>query len=121
MTNIEEIVTVTAQSTFGRDGAMFEGLLGFVAQLSLGLWSLVILTAIVRFVGMRIYRHSAARQPLVEIESEPTQSTPVPADVTAPVMVPHDSLRNRHVAPVSRATVSSAPVSAARAPDSVEA
>ena len=33
-------VAMTAQATFGRDGAMFEGLLGFVAQLSvvLGAW-----------------------------------------------------------------------------------
>jgi hypothetical protein len=60
MTPIES-VAVTAQATFGRDGAMFEGLLGFVAQLSLVLWSVVVFTVIVRFVGIRAYRHSAAR------------------------------------------------------------
>jgi hypothetical protein len=60
MTPVES-VAVTAQATFGRDGAMFEGLLGFVAQLSLVLWSVVVFTVIVRFVGIRMYRHSAAR------------------------------------------------------------
>ncbi|MET1089222.1 MAG: hypothetical protein ABWY04_19225 [Arthrobacter sp.] len=60
MTPVES-VAVTALATFGRDGAMFEGLLDFVAQLSLVLWSLVVFTVIVRFVGIRIYRHSAAR------------------------------------------------------------
>ena len=54
------------QGTFGRDGAMFEGLLGFVAQLSLMLWSLVIITAVIRFVGIRIYRRGAASAGLVE-------------------------------------------------------
>ncbi len=58
MTHIET-VAVTAQATFGRDGAMFNGLLGFVAQLSVVLWSLVILTAVIRFVGIRIYRRGA--------------------------------------------------------------
>ncbi|QHK20054.1 hypothetical protein GU243_10280 [Pseudarthrobacter psychrotolerans] len=61
-----EIVAVTAQATFGRDVAMFEGLLGFVAQLSLVLWGLVILTVVVRFVGIWIYRRGAARTALVE-------------------------------------------------------
>ena len=56
-----ETVAVTAQATFGRDGAMFEGLLGFVAQLSLVLWGLVTFTAVIRFVGIRIYRRGAAR------------------------------------------------------------
>lgn len=60
MTHIET-VAVTAQATFGRDGAMFSGLLGFVAQLSVVLWGLVILTAVIRFVGIRIYRSGGAR------------------------------------------------------------
>lgn len=55
---IVKSVMVTGQGTFGRDGAMFESLLGFVAQLSVVLWSLVILTAVVRFVGIRAYRHT---------------------------------------------------------------
>ena len=58
MTRVESVL-VTAQ-TFGRDGAMFESLLGFVAQLSLLLWGLVIFTAVIRFVGIRIYRRGAA-------------------------------------------------------------
>ncbi|RKR20722.1 hypothetical protein [Arthrobacter oryzae] len=64
MTHIET-VAVTAQATFGRDGAMFNGLLGFVAQLSVVLWGLVILTAVFRFVGIRIYRRGGARTRLV--------------------------------------------------------
>lgn len=58
MTRVASVV-VTAQ-TFGRDGAMFESLLGFVAQLSLVLWGLVMLTAVIRFVGIRIYRRGVA-------------------------------------------------------------
>ena len=65
MTRIES-VAVAAQSTFGRDGAMFESLLDFVAQLSVVLWILVTLTAVMRFVGIRIYRRSAARIARVE-------------------------------------------------------
>ena len=66
MTRIWESIAMAEQSTFGRDGAMFEGLLGFVAQLSIALWSLVILTTVIRFVGMRIYRRAAARKAPVE-------------------------------------------------------
>jgi hypothetical protein len=59
-------VAVAAEATFGRDGAMFEGLLGFVAQLSLVLWGVVIFTVIIRFVGIRIYRRGGAPAGLVE-------------------------------------------------------
>ncbi len=52
---------VPAQATFGRDGAMFESLLGFVAQLSLVLWSVVTLTVVIRFIGIRFYRRAARR------------------------------------------------------------
>lgn len=41
---------------------MFEGLLDFVAQLSLVLWGLVVLTVVIRFAGVGLYRHSAARR-----------------------------------------------------------
>lgn len=74
-----EIVAVTAQATFGRDGAMFERLLGFVAQLSGVLWGLVILTAVIRFVGIRIYRSRAAATPLIETAATTMPSTAVPA------------------------------------------
>ena len=60
MTHIES-VAMAAPATFGRDGAMFESLLGFVAQLSWVLWGLVVLTAVIRFFGIRIYRRGAAR------------------------------------------------------------
>ncbi|MBT2567256.1 hypothetical protein J7I84_12255 [Arthrobacter sp. ISL-85] len=52
---------VPAAATFGRDGAMFESLLSFVAQMSLVLWSVVTLTAVIRFVGIRFYRRAARR------------------------------------------------------------
>jgi hypothetical protein len=80
MTHIES-VAVTAQATFGRDGAMFESLLGFVAQLSVVLWSLVIFTAVIRFVGIRIYRRGAARTALVETVA-PSAAVPTAAAPT---------------------------------------
>ena len=82
MTRIES-VAVTAQ-TFGRDSAMFEGLLGFVAQLSLVLWGLVILTAVIRFVGIRIYRRSAARASRASISAPPARA--MRGDTPAPVL-----------------------------------
>jgi hypothetical protein len=57
-----ESVSVLAQATFGRDGAMFESLLDFVAQLSVVLWGLVIFTVVIRFVGVGIYRRGARRR-----------------------------------------------------------
>lgn len=59
-----ESFAVPAQATFGRDGAMFEGLLDFVAQLSLVLWGLVVLTVVIRFVGVGLYRRGATRRAL---------------------------------------------------------
>jgi hypothetical protein len=53
---------VPAQATFGRDSALFEGLVDFVAQLSVGLWALVVLTVVVRFVGIWMYRRGADRK-----------------------------------------------------------
>ncbi|UTT68667.1 hypothetical protein NMQ03_15725 [Arthrobacter sp. DNA4] len=52
---------VPAGTTFGRDGAMFEGLLAFVAQMSLVLWGMVTLTVVIRFIGIRFYRRAARR------------------------------------------------------------
>ena len=125
---------MTEQSTFGRDGAMFEGLLGFVAQLSVALWSLVILTAVIRFVGMRIYRHAAARRALVEPEAAPIAAVPATAVTSAkvPLGAPRarraEPLRPAHSAHVPAAHVPSAhapSAHAAHAPaltaDSVEA
>lgn len=79
MTYIDESVTLAAQATFGRDGAMFESLLGFVAQLSMVLWSLVILTAVFRFLGIRIYRKGARRAA--------TRETAVPPAAVPPATV----------------------------------
>lgn len=58
MTDVGRIA-FNSQENFGRDGAMFESLLGFVAELSIVLWSLVILTVVLRFVGIRLYRRGA--------------------------------------------------------------
>ncbi|MDQ0768142.1 hypothetical protein QF031_000891 [Pseudarthrobacter defluvii] len=71
MTHLGSFVMPAAlpvQATFGRDGAMFESLLGFVAQLSLVLWSLVTFTVVIRFVGIRFYRR-AARKALARLAS----------------------------------------------------
>lgn len=81
MTHIHTIA-ITAEPTFGRDGAMFEGFLDFVAQLSLMLWSMVVLTVIIRFVGIRIYRRSAPKA-LVETVS-PGPAVPAVVDLVQP-------------------------------------
>jgi hypothetical protein len=75
--------TVVAQATFGRDGAMFESLLGFVAQLSLVLWGLVVFTAIIRFVGIRIYRRGISRPGPIENVVSSTAFPPAAADKAA--------------------------------------
>jgi hypothetical protein len=79
MTHVHSFA-VTAEATFGRDGAMFQSLLGFVGQLSVVLWGLVFLTAIIRFVTIPIYRRGAARTALVEsaAPSVVVPTTPVP-------------------------------------------
>jgi type IV secretory pathway TrbD component len=66
-----ESVTLIAQATFGRDSAMFEGLLGFVAQLSVVLWGLVLLTVVVRYVGVGMYRRGARRRAALAAVAEP--------------------------------------------------
>jgi hypothetical protein len=84
-----ESVSVLAQATFGRDGAMFESLLDFVAQLSVVLWGLVIFTVVIRFVGVGIYRRGArrraARSALAETMATsaavPAAAVPTPAAV----------------------------------------
>jgi hypothetical protein len=82
MTHIES-AAMAAPATFGRDGAMFESLLGFVGQLSVVLWGLVMLTVVIRFVGIRIYRRGAARAALVEAVAPsatvPNAAVPAPA------------------------------------------
>ncbi|MFE7629065.1 hypothetical protein [Kocuria sp. NPDC057446] len=56
---------VTGQVTFGRDAALFESLISFVAQLSLVLWTLVLFTLVIRFIGIHMYRRGAARMAYV--------------------------------------------------------
>lgn len=75
------VSAMPAQATFGRDTAMFEGLLDFVAQLSVGLWGLVILTVVFRFVGMWLYRRGAARRS--RIAALPAAAAVVPTAVPA--------------------------------------
>ncbi|QOD02550.1 hypothetical protein [Pseudarthrobacter sp. BIM B-2242] len=76
--------SVPAQATFGRDSALFEGLVDFVAQLSVALWALVILTVVVRFVGIWMYRRGADRKARV------VALTPIAAVV--PTVVPVNTL-----------------------------
>ncbi|MCU1519958.1 MAG: hypothetical protein JWN19_343 [Arthrobacter sp.] len=97
MTHIES-VAVTAQATFGRDGAMFESLLGFVAQLSVVLWGLVIFTAVIRFVGIRIYRRGAARTALVETVAP---SAAVPTTAVPTTAVPTTTPKGDRVQPAA--------------------
>lgn len=98
MTHI--VSAVPAQATFGRDTAMFEGLLDFVAQLSVGLWGLVILTVVFRFVGIWMYRRGAARRSRVAalaaaaavvpavVPSTTATMDPLPATMAAKEAVP---------------------------------
>lgn len=83
MTQIATLA-VPAQTTFGRDGALFEALLGFVAQLSLVLWALVIFTVFLRFVGIRIYRRAAKR---AAASQSAASGSSMPAPVDAPIDV----------------------------------
>ena len=99
-------LAVPVQATFGRDGAMFESLLSFVARMSLVLWGLVTLTLVIRFVGIRFYRR-AARRALARVAAAAASlpgvagpgiigstggltasATPVVAPVVAPAEVP---------------------------------
>lgn len=82
MMQLGNVVTVTGQVTFGRDAAMFESLLGFVAQLSLALWALVTLTLVIRFIGILMYRRGAARTAPVEAVA-PNETVPAAATTTA--------------------------------------
>jgi hypothetical protein len=92
---LPDSVALIAQATFGRDSAMFEGLLGFVAQLSVGLWGLVILTVVMRFVGVGMYRRGArrraARATLAEtvapIAAVPTIAVPTTAVPTTTAVI----------------------------------
>ena len=51
-----------AAETFGRDAVMFQDLLSFMTTVSLVLWAVVLLTAIVRFVACHmVYRRRELR------------------------------------------------------------
>ncbi|TDT85820.1 hypothetical protein DFO47_101239 [Arthrobacter sp. AG258] len=63
---------------------MFESLLGFVAQLSLVLWIAVTLTLVIRFVGIRFYRHTARKA--LAAAAAPA----VPDAAVQPIMAPID-------------------------------
>jgi len=96
---------------------MFEGLLGFVAQLSMVLWSVVILTAIIRFIGIRIYRNGAARAEPAPIMA-PTSD--IPSTVAAPAAVVLVSSDIPRAEPRSREQVSAHVLNSAHAVSSVE-
>jgi hypothetical protein len=92
-----ESFAVPAQATFGRDGAMFEGLLDFVAQLSLVLWGLVVLTVVIRFVGVGMYRRGATRRALAAALAPPavTPEALTPAVLTPGPVAATDNLTER--------------------------
>lgn len=64
---------VLAES-FGHDAANFQNLLGLMAKISISLWLLVLVTAVIRFVAVRLYRRPVPRtlgiQDLVGGEAE---------------------------------------------------
>lgn len=99
LSTLPEGVALIAQATFGRDSAMFEGLLGFVAQLSVGLWALVILTVVMRFVGVGMYRRGARRRaaraalaetvaPIAAVPAAAVPSAVVPTAAVPTAVVP---------------------------------
>lgn len=81
MTQVGSVVTVTGQVTFGRNAAMFENLLGFVAQLSVVLWAVVALTLVIRFIGIFMYRRGAARPAPIGAMA-PSETFPAAATTT---------------------------------------
>ncbi|MFI7583243.1 hypothetical protein ACH9DO_05555 [Kocuria sp. M1N1S27] len=87
MTQVGNAVTVTGQVTFGRDAAMFESLLSFVAQLSVVLWTLVLFTLVIRFVGIFMYRHGAARTAVVRAVA-PNETVPATTTVFDEILQP---------------------------------
>lgn len=82
-------LAVPTETTFGRDGALFEALLSFVAQMSLVLWALVFVTVLFRFVGIRVYRRAArrgaARQAAVVASPVDSPGDLLPPAVTAAI------------------------------------
>ena len=87
MMNMESL-GMANPATFGRDGAMFESLLGFIAQLSIILWGLVVLTAVVRFVGIRLYRRGAARTAAASVLATDTIISETFEEARQPAEVP---------------------------------
>ena len=98
-------LTVAKQATLGQHGTTFEDVLGFVAQLSMVLWSLVILTTIIRFIGIQKYRRNAIRTTGAET---PTQS----ATVTAPHQLSDSGLARLGLIEVDTAEAEAKPSSA---------
>jgi len=74
--NSAEIHLDVAAQTFGRDAAMFHDLLGFMAQVSLTLWAMVLVTAVVRLVVC----HLPDRTPRLGSGVQLARSTPPDAD-----------------------------------------
>jgi hypothetical protein len=81
MLQVGSVITLTGPVTFGRDAALFESLLSFVAQLSVVLWALVVLTLVIRFIGIFMYRRGAAGTGLVGVVA-PSATVPAAATTT---------------------------------------
>lgn len=64
-------------SFFGVEGATFQGLLGFVGNVSVVLWALVLVTAIGRFIGVSMYRRASNRRASIEGQAVELSALPV--------------------------------------------
>lgn len=89
-------------SFFGVEGATFQDLLGFVGNVSVVLWALVLVTAIGRFVGVSMYRRARNRR--ASIEGQVVGLSAPPALEKSTVLVPVVSGETRQMAGVAAAT-----------------
>ena len=78
--------------TSGLDGQIFGSLLDFVALLSMVLWSLVILTAVIRFVGIRIFKRAASRSALDALGTLSPIEVPAVRESAQTQLVSHHSV-----------------------------
>ena len=74
---------VVAAQTFGREDAMFQGLLSFMASLSLILWALVLLTAVVRFLACHVLYRRRRVPAVLPTPARTVLTSPAPAVLAA--------------------------------------
>ena len=86
-------VDLSVAHSFGQDAAMFNGLLGFMARVSLVLWAVVLITVVVRSIALRLYRRPLPR--VVDVDGllgsraadEPVPAGPVAEEAPLPNVV----------------------------------